>query len=137
MYFRYFIIISLWKRTGLFIWTNLTPLYPKMHCAKFGWNWLSGSREEDFYFVNVFYENVVIISPWKRAGPSFEQIWIRFTQWCFSTSASGEEDANLKSLQTDRRTDRWKDRQTDRWQLQVIRKDHLSFQLKWAKKQCV
>ena len=35
MYFRFFIIISPWKRAGPFIWTNLNPLHPKMHCAKF------------------------------------------------------------------------------------------------------
>ena len=36
------------KRCGLSIWTNLNPLYPKMLFAKFGWNWPSGSIEEDF-----------------------------------------------------------------------------------------
>ena len=54
-----------------------------MLCAKFGWNWPSGS---------------------------------------------GEEDENVKSLQTDRQTDG----QTDAGR-QVIRKAHLSFQLRWAK----
>ena len=48
MYFHYFVIISPWKRPGPFIWTNLNPLHPRMLCAKFGWNWLSGSGEEDF-----------------------------------------------------------------------------------------
>ena len=33
-YCRYFVIIAPWKRTGLFIWTNLNPLHPRMHCAK-------------------------------------------------------------------------------------------------------
>ena len=47
MYFRYFVIISPCKRAGPFIWTNLNPLYPRMLCAKFGWNWPSGSGEED------------------------------------------------------------------------------------------
>ena len=38
-----------------FIWTNLNPLHPGMHCAKYGWNWRSGSWGEDFFnFVNVF-----------------------------------------------------------------------------------
>ena len=50
MYFHYFIIISPWKRARPFIWTNMNPLHPRMLCAKFGWNWLSGSGEE--------YENV-------------------------------------------------------------------------------
>ena len=95
MYFRYFVIISPWKRAGPFIWTNLNPLDPRMLCAKFGWNWPSGS---------------------------------------------GEEDENVKSLQTDRQTDRRTDRRTDGQTddgRQVIRKAHLSFQLRWAKNENV
>ena len=34
------------KKAGSFFWTNLNPLHPRMLCAKFGWNWLSGSGEE-------------------------------------------------------------------------------------------
>ena len=45
---------------------------------------------------------------------------------------SEEEDENVKSLQTDRQTDRRTDGQTDAGR-QVIRKAHLSFQLRWAK----
>ena len=70
-----------------FIWTNLNPLHPRMLCAKIGWNWPSGSEEED---------------------------------------------ENVKSLQTDRQTDGRTDGQTDAGR-QVIRKAHLSFQLRWAK----
>ena len=44
-------------------------------------------------------------------------------------SGSWEEDENEKSLQTDGQTDR----RTDDGQ-QAIRKAHLSFQLRWAKK---
>ena len=70
MYFHYFIIISPLKRTGPFIWTNLNPLHPRMLCAKFGWNWPSGSGEEGFKnFVNVYFHYFIIISPLKRAGP--------------------------------------------------------------------
>ena len=39
MHFRYFVIISPWKTTGPFIWTELTSLCPRMLCDKFGWNW--------------------------------------------------------------------------------------------------
>ena len=46
MYFRYFIIFSLGKKVGPFIWTNLSPHHPRMHCANFGWNWSSGSWED-------------------------------------------------------------------------------------------
>ena len=92
MYFRYFITISPWRRVWPFIWTNMNPLHPGILCAMFGWNWPSGS---------------------------------------------GEEDENVKSLQTERQTDGQTDGQmdgrTDDGQ-QVIRKAHLSFQLRWAKK---
>ena len=46
MYFRYFVIISLSKRTGPFILTNLNPFYLRILCAKFGWNWPCGSWED-------------------------------------------------------------------------------------------
>ena len=51
-------------------------------------------------------------------------------------SGSGEEVENVKSLQTDRQTDRRTDRRTDGQTdagRQVIRKAHLTFQLRWAK----
>ena len=47
MYFHSFVIISLWKMAGPFIWTSLNPLYPRMLCAKFCCNWPSGSEEDD------------------------------------------------------------------------------------------
>lgn len=40
---------SPWKRAWPFVLTNVTnfnTLYQKMVCARFGWNWPSGSREE-------------------------------------------------------------------------------------------
>ena len=57
MYFRYFIITSPWKRTGLIIWTILNPLHPTMICAKFGWSWstiLMVSEKKIFIIVHVF-----------------------------------------------------------------------------------
>ena len=45
--FCYFVIIYPWKRAGPFIWTNLNSIHPRMFCAKFGWNWPSGSGEKD------------------------------------------------------------------------------------------
>ena len=63
MYFRFYVIISIWKRAEPFIWTNVNPLHPRMPCVKFGWNWLSGSREED--------ENVKL--PQRRRRTNFDQ----------------------------------------------------------------
>ena len=86
MYFCYFAIISPWKRAGPFIWTKLSPLHPKMPCAKFGWNWLSGSGEEDFLILSMYFSYFIIISSWKGHCPSFEQNWIPFTQGCLVLS---------------------------------------------------
>ena len=47
MYFRYFVIISPWKRVWLIFCRNLNLRYPRMLCAKFGWNWPSGSGENE------------------------------------------------------------------------------------------
>ena len=49
-----------------------------MPCTKFGYNWPSGSGEEDFYNLLVYFRNFVIISPWKRIGPSFKITRISF-----------------------------------------------------------
>ena len=37
-------------------------------------------EKKSFLFRHYFY---AIIFPWKRAGPSFEETWIPFTQGCF------------------------------------------------------
>ena len=93
MYFRYFVIISPSKRAGPFNWTNLNPLHPRMHCAKFGWNWPSGSGEEYFLISSMYFSYFVSISPWKRAG-SF--ICAKFG-WNWP-SGSGDEYENVKRL---------------------------------------
>ena len=55
IHFWYFPIISPWKRAGPFTWTNLNSNDPRLHCAKFGWNWPCASGEEDFLnFFNLF-----------------------------------------------------------------------------------
>ena len=79
-------IIDFKRIYWFFIWRNLNPLHPRMLCDKFGWNWLSGSGEEFFLISSMYFHYFVIISPWKRAGPSFEQTWIPFTQGCFVPS---------------------------------------------------
>ena len=38
MYFRFFIIISPWKRAWSRLWKNMNPNHPRMLCAKLGWN---------------------------------------------------------------------------------------------------
>ena len=63
-----FTIISPWKKERPFIWTNMKPVYPRMLCAKFSWNWSSGSGE-NFQISSIYYHYFVIISPWKRTEP--------------------------------------------------------------------
>ena len=71
MYFHYFVIISPWKRARPFIWTNLNPLHPRMLGAKFGWNWPSGSGEED--------ENVKSLRRLRQQQQRQRQRWQRRT----------------------------------------------------------
>ena len=100
MYFCYFVINPPRKRVGPFIWRNLNPLHPRMLYTTFGWNWLSGSGEEDFLkFHHLYFPYFVIISPRKRVG-SF--IWRNLNSFhsrmlCAKfgwnwLSGSGEED---------------------------------------------
>ena len=58
MYFHHFVIISPWKRARPFIWRNLNPIHPRMFCAQFGWNWLSGSGDEDFLISSMYFHSV-------------------------------------------------------------------------------
>ena len=92
------------------IWTNLNPPHPWMHCAKFGWNWHSGSGEEDFLISSMYFSFFVISSPWKRTGTF---IWTNLNSlhprmFCDKfgwnkPSGSGEVDENVKSLRQRRR----------------------------------
>ena len=90
-----------------------------MHCAKFGWNWPSGSGEDFFNFVNVFslFPNNVPLEKgwsfiWTNLDPLHQRILCAKFGWNWP-SGSGEEDEKLKSLQTDRQTDRQPDGRTD------------------------
>ena len=104
-----------------FIWRILNPPHPSMLCAKIGWNWLSGSGEEDFLISSVYFHYFIIISPWKRAGPfiwtNLNPLHLRMLCAKFGwnwPSGSGEKDENVKSLQTDRqKTDKkWSEKLT-------------------------
>ena len=87
MYFHYFVIISPWKRAGPFIWTKLNLLYIRMLCAKFSWNSLSESGEEDFKISLRYFSLFRNFLPFgKGCGHSFEQTWKPFTQGCIVPS---------------------------------------------------
>ena len=46
IYFQYFVFISPLKNERPIILLNLNSLHPKIFCAKFGWNWSTGSGVE-------------------------------------------------------------------------------------------
>ena len=135
IYICYLDIISTWRWVWPFICTNLNHHHPSMLCAKFAWNWPSGSKEdfESFrYNLNIF----AIISPFKRVWPF---IWTNLNPlhprmlcarfgWNWS-SGSLQEDENVKSLQTERHTNRL----TDRRRTKSDQKSPLELQLRWAK----
>ena len=77
IYFHYFVIISPWKRARPFIWTNLNPLYPRKLCAKFGWNWPSGSGEED--------ENVKSLRHRRQRRRTTDKFWSEKLTWAFGS----------------------------------------------------
>ena len=128
MYFRYFSIISPCKKTGPFIWTKLNSLYTRLLCAKFSWNWLTGSGEEDCLNMSMYFRYLVSISFWKRARPF---IWTNFNPQnprilCAKFGAIGSVVLKQMTLwKVYRRTDR----RTDDGQ-QAIRKAHLSSQVR-------
>ena len=107
-----------------------------MFCAKFGWNWPSGSGGEYFLISSMYFHYFVNISLGKGQGSPFEETWIPFTQGWFVPSlveiGPVVLEKKMKMWNVYRRTDRQTDRQTDDGR-QVIRKAHLSFQLRWPK----
>ena len=77
-----YIVILMFK----VVWTNMNPLHSRMLCVKFGWNWHSGSGEEDSKFHQCIF-TISLLSPLgKGYDPSYEQNWIPFTQVCFAPS---------------------------------------------------
>ena len=79
-------------------WIPFT-LYPGMLCAKFGWNWLSGSGEEIFLILSIYFSYFLIKSPWKRAWPFiWTNLIIPITQGCFLPSLVEIVPAVLKKI---------------------------------------
>ena len=66
------------EKAGPFIWKNLNPLHPRMLCAQFGWNWPSGSREED--------ENVNSLRRrQRRQRRTTDKFWSEKLTWAFGS----------------------------------------------------
>ena len=85
-------------------WTNLIPLYPRVLCGKFGWNWPNGSGEEVCWMLSKYFA-ISLLSPlgivcdptveqtWKDA---LCQVWLKLAQWFWR-----------KSWKCEKFTDRW------------------------------
>ena len=125
-------IINFMRIYWFFIWTNLNPLHPRMLCAKFGWNWLSGSGEEDiFNLVNGFsqFHNYLPLEKGgalylnKLESPSPKdalcQVWLKLAHWFWRRSWKCEKFRTTTTT-------------TDNGQI-LIRKAHMSLRLRWAK----
>ena len=148
MYFQYFVIISPWKRVGPLIWTTLNPLHPRMHCAKFGWNWPVVLEEKNFLILSMYFRFSFLSPLGKRhylpfgkgvalsliklespsPGDTSFQVWLNLAQWFWRRRWKCEK---FTERWIDRQTAGRTDKQTDDGR-QVIRKAHLSFQLRWA-----
>ena len=80
-----------WKREGPLIWTNLNPLYPRMLCAKFGWNWPSGSGGED--------ENVKSLQQRRQQRwRTKDKFWSEKLTWVFGSGELKSTDLKRKHL---------------------------------------
>ena len=77
MYFgyKYFVIISPWKRAWPFIW-NFNHHHPKMPFARCCWNWPIGSGDENFKILSKYLSYFLIIFPWKGCDSPFQQTLI-------------------------------------------------------------
>ena len=74
-------IICPWNRPCSFIKRNLNPIHPRMLCAKFDWNWLSGSLEDAFLKFCQWIFTMSLSSPLgKMCDSSLEHIWFSFSQ---------------------------------------------------------
>jgi hypothetical protein len=66
--FCIFVIISPFNRVRPSIRTILNPLYLRMVCIKFHWNWPAHSGE-DFLKFSVHFYSFAIIFPWRKGLP--------------------------------------------------------------------
>ena len=79
MHFRYFLIISHWKKAWPFIWIDLNSLHLSGLCAKFDWNWRSDSGEEERPFI------------WTNLNPknALCKVWLNLAEWFWRRVLNG------------------------------------------------
>ena len=94
LFYQCIIVISyitpFWKVRGPSYEHILFSITQGCIVPSFDWNWPSGSREEDFSILSIYFRYFVIISPWKRMRPfiwtnldyliKFNQPWVNCTR---------------------------------------------------------
>ena len=65
---------------------HLNKLHPRMLCAKEGWNWPTGSEEEDFLICQCIFTISKLSPLGKGWGPSFEQTRLHLIKEWFEPS---------------------------------------------------
>ena len=94
LFFNY---LPLEKGGDLHLKKLLNPLYPRMHCANFGWNWPCGSGEDDLSNSLMYFRYIVIalylllekggvaLYLNKLESPSSKnalcQVWLKLARW--------------------------------------------------------
>ena len=86
MYFCNFVIISPGKKTRPFICLNWIPFTQEWFMPNVFEIGPVVLERKIFFNLSMYFRNFIIIFPWKRMGPSFEQTWIPCTQGCFVPS---------------------------------------------------
>ena len=84
MYFCFIVIFSPWKKAGPLMRTNFNPLYRKILCAKFGWNWPSVSGEEDEY-VKSLRQRQRPQQRQRRQRRTTDKFWSEKVTWAFGS----------------------------------------------------
>ena len=75
------------------IWTNLNPLHPRMLCTMFGWNWPSGSGEEDANVKSLWQRQRRRQRRQRKRRRTTDKFWSEKLTWAFG---SGELKRNNK-----------------------------------------
>ena len=83
--------LQVWLKLANCLWTRIFPNVFSLLCDYLPWKWFWLKLAKWFLRRNVstlsmYFLYFVIIFPWERAWPSFEQTGIPFTQGCFVLS---------------------------------------------------
>ena len=134
-------LIKIWKEPLSTFWESNAssfeqtwiPFHPKMLCAKLGWVGKVVWRWRFFKTSSMYFRYFVIISPWKRTGPLFEQICNPIIQGCFVPILVEIGPVVLeKKMKMGKVYDN--DANDDGLRIKFDQKSSLELRLRWAKK---